>query len=255
MANEITSYDTPEADDGFHGSINNGGRLRRGISLNWTDAEHWTDRDKLSQPSPLLAIGCKEALERWKGRRAESIDTLPLPDPDQLNAAIPIEEWEVGVDNKPRKPWAHVVAVYFVNAATGELYSYVAATVGAHIAFEALREAVIMMRMLRGAKCMPLVSLAEKPWRTSFGLRRRPDFRIVGWKTPGDDNKAIAARPLPQLTGGAAEAVPTSVTPATSPPPQRQTKPSVNFTDETLALIEDVVPPTSSEILDDELPF
>ena len=62
-------------------------------------------------------IAINEVLQKWKDGKAEVISDKPLPDPEQLNAAIPENEWERGIDGKLRKPWAHIVVVYLVNPA------------------------------------------------------------------------------------------------------------------------------------------
>jgi hypothetical protein len=266
MSNDLTPYEPGlEDDDGFHGS--HSGRLLRGSYLKWTDADHWVDRDGLTPPSPVLVVAVNEVLQRWKANKAEVISDKPLPNPAQLNDAIPISEWELDKNGQPRKPWAHVVVVYLVDVATGQFYTYIAATAGAHIAYEALKEAVVIMRTLRGTRAMPVVNLSERPWKTNFGWRRRPDFQIVGWKTPGDDTKMVPAKPTPQISGPvtpaetppapAATATPAAPAPAasTAPPRQQQPKPPVNLTAETLATMSDVKPLTTEEVLNDEVPF
>ena len=50
---------------------------------------------------------------------------------------------------------------------------------------EQLRENVITMRMLRGARVMPLVALGSKPMKTKFKMSERPDFQIVSWHLAG----------------------------------------------------------------------
>jgi hypothetical protein len=142
------------------------------------------------------------------------------------------------------------VVLYFVNLATGELYTYAAATIGAHIAFDALKEATVCMRALRGARVMPVVNLSERPMKTNFGMRRRPHFEIIGFDTPaGGANAVPPMPPTPQLTGPATAHTPT---PATSPTPQptqaRQPKPPVNLA------MGDVKPVLSNEF-DDEIPW
>jgi hypothetical protein len=256
----LTTYEPgPEDDDGFHGSLNSG-RLLKGTFLKWNDTAHWLDRDGLTPPSPLLVIGINEILQKWKDGKAEIINEKPLPDPAQLNSTIPIAEWERGIDNTPRPPWAHVVVVYSVNLATGEFFTYAAATTGAHIAYDALKEAVVTMRALRGTRVMPIVHLSERPMKTKFGMKRRPHFEIIGWKTPGDDSKAVPVKPMPpQISGpvvAPAETKPAPA-PAASPvqPRQAQPKPPVNLTAETLTTMDDVKPVTASEILNDELPW
>jgi hypothetical protein len=192
------------------------------------------------------------------------IDTKPLPDPDALKKAIPIEEWEIGLDDKPRPPWAHTVVVYFVNLATGEFYTYAAATYGGHIAFEQLNDAVLAMRMFRGQKVMPLVDLCEKPFRTKRGMKTRPHFAIVDWKTPGDP-AALPTEPLTLLPNP--DAPPTASEPeASGPAPEAEaprgngkgksrTKARVHLAEETLAAMNSVKPAEAGEVIDDDIPF
>jgi hypothetical protein len=266
MTNKPTTFEPgPEQDDGFHGSLNSG-RLLKGIYLRWTDATHWVDRDGLTPPSPSLVIAINEVLQKWKNNKTEVISDRPLPDPEQLNTSIPVSEWERGTDGTPRKPWAHVFVVYLVDLATGQFYTYASPTTGARIAYDALKEAVVVMRALRGSRVMPIVNLSERPMKTSFGMRRRPHFEIIGWKTPGDETKAALIKPTtPRLSGpatapenppapasAAATPAPTLASDATRP---HQAKPPVNLGTETLAAMGDIKPVTTAEILSDELPW
>jgi len=56
-----------------------------------------------------------EILRMWKEDSPTDITEKPLPDPETLNAQIPVSEWEEGVDGRPRPPWAHYVVVYLVD--------------------------------------------------------------------------------------------------------------------------------------------
>jgi hypothetical protein len=276
MANEVTSHER-EADDGFSASSRSS-RVGRGSYIKWNDKQGWVDRDGVAVPSPLLVVGVNEILRRWKDNVAEDITDKPLSSADELNAVIPVSEWECGVDGAPRKPWALNVVVYLVNLATGETYTYVAPTVGAHMAYDALKEAVITMRALRGDKCMPLVNLSERPMKKRYGMGLRPHFEIIGWKTPGGDANAIPVQPAaPQLTGPAAvptlapEAPSALTTPVEEPaapapkqpepqqakPKSRQAKPkpAVNVTTETLKVMGDVTLVSTNETLGDEVPW
>jgi hypothetical protein len=259
MSNDLIQHEPePVDDDGFSSSLNSG-RVGRGSFLRWNDSQHWLDRDGLTPPSPLLVVAVNEILQRWRGNKSDNIVDKPLPDSEMLNSTIPVSEWEKSVDGKPRPPWAHTVVVYLVNLATGETYTYSSATAGAHIAWNLLREAVVTMRMLRGQKCMPLVNLTERPMKTSFGMRQRPHFEIIGWKTPGGDDKAIAAKPTPQVSGPEATAASSPTAPpapaTASTTPLRQAKPPVQLSGYTLAVMGDVKPVSLSEELNDEIGF
>ena len=102
--------------------------------------------------------------------------------------------------------------------------------------------------------------------KTAFGMRRRPHFEIIGWKTPGDDGEAVLAKPVtPQLSGPAVAPTRHRRLPLqrrlrqhrrsrlawhsrTRPKP----KPPVQLTAETLTTMGDVKPVTSNEIFDDD---
>lgn len=160
-------------------------------------------------------------------------------------------------DGTPRKPWAHIVIVCLVDLGTGVIYKYTAPTIGAHIAYDALVESVVTMRALRGTRVMPIVNLSERPMKTKYGMGRRPHFEIVDWKTPGDNTKAVPVQPTPQLTGPAAAPVAPALTPTANPaqPHQAKPKPPVKLTSETLNTMGDVKPATTSEIVNDQVPW
>ena len=105
MTNELTPQEVP--DDGLSGSITSGGHLNKGAYLKWTDLGGCIDRDGLTPP-PMLVLAVDTALQKWKDNKPEVIRDKPLPDPEQLNAAIPKNEWEKG----HRRPIAHAVGAH-----------------------------------------------------------------------------------------------------------------------------------------------
>jgi cell division septation protein DedD len=256
--NDLTAIDG--GGDGFDGPRNTG-RVR-GTFLKWNDSTGWVTRDGLAPPQPLLVIAVKELLQRWLAGEPENIFDQPLPDPDELNAAIPKSEWETGIDGVPRPPWAHTVAVYLVCPATGQAFTYTSSTIGAHIAYDQLREAVITMRALRGARVMPLVLLGDRPMKTKFGMKLRPNFEIIGWRAPGEP-QPIAGEMQPQLTAPttapatAAPSEPTE-TPASqaqakSKKAQPKPKSTMKVAAETLSTMRSVEPVSLREEMDDDL--
>jgi hypothetical protein len=197
--NELVRYDYDD-DDGFDNSLRPSDRLLRGTHARWTDAKGWHDRDGLPVPSPLLVVSTTTALQRWLNKVPEVITAKPLPDPTELNAAIPQSEWEIGLDGKPRPPWVIVFVVYMVDPNGGQVFTAVNSTTGWRMAVEALREQVAVKRMLCGStRMLPIVELQSRPFKTSFGDRKRPHLHVIDWKA-GDD-RAMTAQPAPQLSG------------------------------------------------------
>jgi len=238
---------TTEDDDGFNGGLSNN-RLIRGMLLRWNETHGWLDRDGLRPPDILLGFAINDALQQWKNKVADTITTKPLPDPKELNDKIPQSEWELGLNGLPKPPWEHVVVVYLVDPATGAFYTYLNSTAGAHIAVEQLREMVIAMRALRGARVVPVLKLGWRPMKTKVGMKRRPHFEPIDWKLVGGGGGGdeVAAQPRPRLSGP-------STTAAVPPAPASQTAPYAGA--QTLAGMQSVKPITPSEFVGDEVVF
>jgi hypothetical protein len=194
--NDIT-YDN--YDDGFDRSAAND-RLVRGTLIRWTDTNKWLDRDGMPPPKTMIVIAVDEALQKWQGKKpVEVIRDKPLPDLNTLNGATDKNTWEIGLDNKSKAPWVHSYFVYLLDPATATTYTYVNGTSGAKQAYDILYERVTTMRLLRGARVVPVVKLDERPFRTSFGPRKRPEFTIIGWRMIGGGPPAVNGPQTPPL--------------------------------------------------------
>jgi hypothetical protein len=217
-------------------------RLLQGIKAKCVDGR-WS-ADDLPLPDTLLVVGTTRGLQCWKD--SELLDELderngPLSDPDELNAKIPQEEWETGLDGKPKPPWALVYVVYLVDPESGEFYTFINSTFGAQLAHERLTQKLEMMARLRGVGVTALVKPDCRPMKTkAVGLKLRPEFTILEWRAieaaPGIEQKATLQieqqKPAPESTA----AIPSK--------PAVKTKPG-----------KPVKPITPQEELDDELPY
>ena len=106
----------------------NGGGLRqhllRGTLLKWNEVDGYLDRDGV-QPveGPYLLLAMEEGYQRWKNQiLIDEIIDKPLPDLEQLNAAIPKSEWEPGLDGHPRPPYSHQYCVYLLDPNDGQFF-------------------------------------------------------------------------------------------------------------------------------------
>jgi hypothetical protein len=239
--------------DGFGRSLPTD-RLIKGQLAKWNDQKGWHDRDGLPLPTPMFVIGVNTGLQRWRKGQAETKLNKPLPDPEQLNAAIPQSEWELDLSGKLRPPWEFVHAIYMIDLATGTAYTFANSTVGARICFEQLQESVCIMRALRGSRVLPLVKLEQRPMKTSGGLlRSRPHLQIIDWRTPGDDGGGLLppkpTPPTPQLAG------PTPAAPAPAPAAAVPAAPPAPPATATLDATQPVKPVTTAELIADELPW
>jgi hypothetical protein len=244
MANgDLTQYG---GGDGFNGPFSSD-RTIKGMQLTWNDAKHWRTRDEQKAPAKLLVVGVDAILQRWSGGKPEVIRDKPLPDPDDLNSAIPVSEWETGIDGQKRPPWADTAVVYFIDPLVGCFYTFVSSTTGGRIAYDHLKESVAGMRMLRGDRVLPLVTLGERPMKTRFGDKSRPHFEIVDWKEAGApvlrEETPKAALPLaskPEAELGQ---------PALQPEPARAKRKT------TLERMGDVEPVSPGEAIIDKIPW
>ena len=191
----------PIESDGFD-ETDTSDRVIQGTLIKCVDG-NWVDRN--GQPVPkgsLLALSTATIIQHWEDQKpTETIvkrPGQPLPDVDELNAQIPQSEWEEGVDGNPRPPWQLQRVVYLLDEKTAERYTYASGTIGANIAISNLRTRVHDMRFMRGQGVLPIVELFNKPMKTKFGGKLRPEFKIVGWRDAGGPS-------VPQIASGLKE--------------------------------------------------
>jgi hypothetical protein len=244
---DLVHYD--DDDDGYSGSLT-GGRLIKGQLARWNETKGWMDRDGLRPPEIMLAFALTEAVQCWKGKKpVETITAKPLPSVETLNESVPKSEWEPGLDGKPKAPWVHQYVAYLLDPASGGTFTYLNSTVGARIAVEQLREKVITMRALRGARVVPVVKLTHRPMKTFVGMKSRPEFEVVGWRQRGGDSGNTLTSPqAPRLTGPAPK-------PETPAPEAKQEAKAPTPADETLAVLEEITEPSFGEVLGDSVPW
>jgi hypothetical protein len=185
-------------DDGFDEVGAGEDRLIQGEILRCTDG-HWALRDGTAIPpeTRFSALGTALALQHWDaGMPVETIvkrPNAPLPDLNELNAAIPKAQWEEGFDGNPRPPWVRQHVVYLLNLADASVATFINSTVGAAIAVSRLKDRVRWMRQLRGERIVPVVKLDSKPMKTKFGQKMRPEFTIIEWRAFGGLQAPVAA--------------------------------------------------------------
>ena len=126
------------------------------------------------------------ALRKWEPPPIETIVRKPgveLPDPDELNKEIPTETWGIGLDGKPRPPWAKYYVLYLLDASSARLFTFMNSTLGCRIMVTGIEERTQWARALYGDDVMPLIQLADRPLRTpNRGERPAPDFRVLGFR-------------------------------------------------------------------------
>jgi hypothetical protein len=203
-----------------NGGFDLGDRLIQGIIIKWDAEQGWHDRDGLDVPSPLIVLATTTAIQRFQNKQLiETITTRPLPNIADLNASVPVNEWEPDLTGRPRPPYALFYVLYLLNEIDAQMFTYLNSTTGAEIAIQRLSSRICNMRLLRGAKVNPVVTLGEGPMKTKFGTKLRPELIITDWRTFGGGTSIQGPAPVPQLTSGA------SVVPETTPKPEPAPEP------------------------------
>jgi hypothetical protein len=176
---------TPAAyDDGWN-DIDANDRVIQGELIKCVDGQ-WSSKDGTPVPKRLLALATITMLQLWKNKIP--VQTIvkrpgqPWPNVDELNAEIPQEDWELGLDGNLRPPWQRQFAIYLLDPDTAANYTFANGTAGASIAVSNLKDAIKWQRALRGDNVLPLVELSNKPMKTKFGSKLRPHFQIVEWR-------------------------------------------------------------------------
>jgi hypothetical protein len=184
--------------DGFDDSDERSGY---GPILKFVDGD-WSIGGVPADPKQrLAAVHVETFVRRWRDKRViEVITTRPLPDLDQLNATVPVDEWEPDLNGQPRKPYERAHRLDLLNLDTAEHTTFVSATTGAAIAVSRLKDQVHWMRRMRGPNVVPQVTLGSAPFKTQFGMRKRPDFKVAAWlDLSGGTPAAVQAQAPKQL--------------------------------------------------------
>jgi hypothetical protein len=198
MTQEITNRNETETDF----IPGNSDQVIQGEIIKYVDGRGWTTKEgnALAENLELIALSTRQVLQRWGQQMpVETVFAVPgetLPDVDDLNAKIPEEEWEVGLNGERKPPWVRQYIVYLLNPRDAACFTYINGTAGARVATESLSSKVVRMRQLQGARVLPVVTLGSAPMKTKFGVKRRPEFVVTDWR--GFSPSAIPAGPAPK---------------------------------------------------------
>jgi hypothetical protein len=177
-----TYRDEHAGSDGFDQPGDQSGNTIIGLMEKFVDGD-WTTGGLPSDPKRrLVAVAVDTILQRWQEQRViETIGEKPLPNVDELNEATDRNTWELDLNNNPRPPWQRAHIVYFLDLDNAERSTFVSATTGAAIAVSRLKDKTHWMRRMRGTNVVAQIELTWAPMQTRFGMRKRPDFKVVGW--------------------------------------------------------------------------
>jgi hypothetical protein len=136
----------------------------------------------VEHPKPQIAERSFTLIQRWEGGELlEEIKDLPLPNVKLLNAAVP-RPWPLGLSGTEEPPYNNYRVVYFRDPETMARSTYISKAGGAARAVSEVNNLVRWKRRLHGSdRVFPLVQLGWAPWPTKYGMKKRPDYRIINW--------------------------------------------------------------------------
>jgi hypothetical protein len=89
-------------------------------------------------------------------------------------------EWAPGPGGKPSDPWQDSREVVMIREIDFAEFTFCISTVGGRSAIDALRNSMANARLL-GPGQFPIIELAWRQMQTSYGMKPKPDLKIVGW--------------------------------------------------------------------------
>jgi hypothetical protein len=239
---------------------------------------HFVTREgeEIGPDKELIVLGLKKVVQKFVGRKL--LDTIIVPDGEsvpnlkEMNDAAPREEWGVDLNNNPVGPYTLVLVLKLINGLTLDRFAFITNSVGGSIAIGDLSDKTRIMRRFRAPNVSAVVSLGVTTFRTTFGPKKRPDFRIVRWTRlspdvlPGPDRSIAAPTPAvgryePVATPTIAPVdqpapAPAAGTPAAAPAAAAQSAPALAAAvREGVTLGMPVDPPSLKEEMADDLPF
>jgi hypothetical protein len=189
MINALTIQEKPSVDSDFDYGRDSL-RVIRGRIIKQVDGRNTCEDAPFDSKKRLLVTGVAKVAQRFHDDAPPEC-IFERPDGprahiDELNARVPMSEWPLGFTGEPRAPWQKNFVVYFIDEVDGSSYTMINGTVGMRIAFDDLCEKIQTMRMLKGAKVLPVITIGSVLMKTRFGQKARPSFDIVEWRTFAD---------------------------------------------------------------------
>jgi hypothetical protein len=178
MSNDVAKTNDLVSHDGFDLYDEPDARLVQGTIAKFADGK-WTIDGNPWPGTALVAVDCLRVIQRWKDQKPIEVIREPLPDLEQLNKSVPVQEWELDLNGQPRPPYQLYLAIYGLDLKSMARFTIINSTIGLRIAFGHLVDSVRMARRVRGNHVLAVFKLGSAPMKTRFGLKQRPDFPVI----------------------------------------------------------------------------
>ena len=162
-------------------------RMVRGSLLKFADRAFTsgTEGAAVELGTELVAIATSAAWVKWQaGKPVETRVRQPgtrMSEREELGDQDE-KTWEAGPDGRPKDPWANTRFLYLLNPTTAEAFTFSTSSWGGRGAVIDLSDTIARMRTVY-PDAVPIVALGTAPMKTKFGLKSRPVFKIVSWRS------------------------------------------------------------------------
>jgi hypothetical protein len=169
-----------------------GGGFLRGHLLKFTNAGVWFDTVEgavIGPDQPFLVFDERKVCQKWIDRRPVESRVMavgePFPDIERLNHGAPKSEWREFCGTL-KGPWENIRYIYLLNAQCGA-FTWAPSTKGANMCMSDLKAELRRARHLQGkTNLYPIVALHACVWKTAYGERQRPAFKVLSFATLGE---------------------------------------------------------------------
>jgi hypothetical protein len=167
----------------------------RGKAIRFVTDGYVSGREKSPLPPnhQYICIECREGWRRLEaGSRPQWLMRQPgEPKPEQ--PFVPEAEYVTDLSGQRVSPWRYLKWLYLVDAGTGAISTLEVGSVGGLMSVAELGQQISGMRQLKGSGAVPVIELGVQAFKTKFGLKKRPEFVVVGWKATSDESAPALA--------------------------------------------------------------
>ena len=161
----------------------------KGTLLTFADRQYLAGVGQYRTEVPLgtrfIVLDTRAGWRRWEGGRIVEFVT-------EINGHYPQRHelghtdqraWAPGPGGKPADPWQDSREVVLLREVDFAEYTFATSSGGGRAAVDSLRRSIQNANSLRPGQ-YPIVELGWRPMQTAFGMKSKPDFKIVGWWRP-----------------------------------------------------------------------
>jgi hypothetical protein len=171
-------------DDRYEDEIGRGGK-RLGFDGR-TESKYFLDGTALASGT-FLARNCYEEHIRREDKRVT--DRIirrpgePFPSVDELNHAIPKDQWNEGFNGEPEGQWKHHYTIVLLDGRDCSKIIFSNSTKGHRECYFELKESIRTKRQWQGEHVYPIVEPSCRAIKTKkYGLLQWPHLEIRGWR-------------------------------------------------------------------------